>query len=244
MADGEFTVELLTLLMVFRRETRQRPHLVLAGGDRHFPVSERDRVHELLHAELNQLGLADGPELVPEIRHVLDVLQHAEVEYFGWVQHEDERFALLAAGIGEEALLLSRAGDEVRLSPFHVEHPGELVAHFIERLPDLPGAQISPFTIAEAELPRADGPTPHAVEAQRMDELFTLRRSGGGQLYTAVRDRAGERHQSPDKLDYLDTSAGRVLSYFTESAGVRELNIAPGSPERLAGKLVELQQTA
>ncbi|MQA08525.1 MAG: hypothetical protein GEU98_08220 [Pseudonocardiaceae bacterium] len=244
---GEITLDLLTFLMVLRRETRQRPHLVLAGGDRYIPLARRAEAREALDAELYQLGLVEDGQIHPDFQHTLNLLGNPRLEYFGWIQREHSNYTLLAVAARRDALLLSRTDDVVWLCPTVIEDAGELAARFVERLPDLGGANMRPFSVAETEL-QSIGRDPggnRTAESAQLEELFTLRRSGGGQLHAAVRDHTGERYQMPDKLDYIDTSAGRVLTYFTgNEPGARTLSIVPGSPQWLGDKLAELSETA
>ncbi|TCP57379.1 ESAT-6 protein secretion system EspG family protein [Tamaricihabitans halophyticus] len=256
MAHGELTLDLLTFLMVYRRETRQRPHLVFAGGDRYFPLENRAGAMQALDDELHQLGLLDGTRLQPDFQDTLGLLANARVEFFGWVQHEQSNFAVLAASVGKEALLATRTGEQVWLKPGKVENPGELAGQLVTLLPKVNPADIRPFAVNEADLASVgatanqgsllDRPrSAQAIELRQLEDLFKLRRSGGGALYAAIRDQQGNRHQVEDKLDYIDTVNGRVLSFFTgdgqaRARKTRTLNIAPGSPKWLSDKLATL----
>lgn len=261
----EVTLSMDTLSTVWRRENLGELHNVLVD----VPAwrdddAEREDLRRATD-ELGQRGLLSGRDLHPDLRDALNLVARPSTEYFGWVAYTDgetdTNIAVLIAAVGQQAVLVVRDGDTVRLGPARAEGMAEtLVGH----LPQVPPARGRSINLPEAEVrrlvadrmdaaPGAGRPLPadaynifgRASMAEDAKDLLTvmdLPRTGGGELYVAGRGRSGERHRCPNPVVYVDTQQGRWMTQLSNGrVGERWIVSAPASRQLLIGKLNEMR---
>jgi hypothetical protein len=206
-----------------------------------FTDAEGDRMAEAaMWQEFREVGLVDRRErLDADALDSLGALARPAVEYFAVFTERGAQHLVLVAALGNEAVVVVRAGDAVTLSSIaNRALPETLVSY----LPQVPPARVDAINIRLADLDAA-GDDPHAIllEAQpgaaRDAALARMLRNqpatGMGELYTAARDRWGNRALLTDPLLYRDSAVGRI---FVRYAG-DYLSIAPATPALLAQRL-------
>lgn len=177
-----------------------------------------------------------------EVAASLTVLCRPHTEFYGWLTHDDATTAVLAAATGREGVLALRSDSSVWLSTVPAK---QLAERLVAQLPDTPPATGHVTTVALADLHaanrngrvRARG----GVIARRADPdvrhvqwLMSLPVTGAGELYAAVRDDTGTRLTHDEPVEYVDTSAGRVLATKPDP---RHLRVGPGSRDDLVAEL-------
>jgi EspG family len=262
------TLALDTISTVWRRENLGEPHNVLV--DTVFWLDEEGERQALQRAgdDMAMHGLLMGRDLAPDFRDTLNVLARPSVEYFGWIGvNETEsskvsNIAVLAVSVGQDAVLVTRDGDQATIEPCSADGLAETL---VGKLPNVPAGHGRSVNLPEREMrqlrasrgPGAPGETkplpaeafdvfPRPSMAEDARDLFTvleLPRSGGGELYAAARARSGERRRCPHPLVYMDTEQGRWMSQLSgEAPGERWMVAAPASRPLLISRLHEMRE--
>jgi ESX secretion-associated protein EspG len=235
------TLPLTAAVRLLQTNNLGEPHAVLAGGERYYSPRFKEENDRELRA---QLGDTDPGDLYD----ALSLIQHADTEYYGWVDAGNGDEAILLAGLRGNGAMLIRSGDTVTIQRTGADRLAEtLVAHLPGTRPGR-GESIS-IRADEYGKPQSDSrmqvarsSRPHGV--RRMEALLAAPRFGGGKLYAATRDDEGRRVRSVDWVTYLDIEDyGRWLVYAAEGRGERAVTAVPGTPDRFAAKLHELART-
>jgi hypothetical protein len=239
---ARLSVQALTWLV--KAERIGEPHPVLAPAAMWYPPDEQDELHAAAREEIAALGWFDRRgRLEIEVTVALAILCRAETEFFGWITHNGSTVGVLAAGIGRHGLLAVRDGDSVWL-----RHVGRsvLAERLVDQTPDVSVGAGKPVTVSRAEVrgsvrgqrltEAAVQVGPAAVAVRRVQQLVALPRTGGGELYAAVRDAMG-RYRLGEPLRYTDTQYGR---YLTLALGRDQTLVAPASRAELLARLREL----
>jgi hypothetical protein len=79
--------------------------------------------------------------------------------------------------------------------------------------------------------------------ARRLDALLDAKRHAVTKLYAAKRDSSGFRQRSERWLTVLDLVDGRWALSVNQVRGERWINAAPGTPQLLSERLVELARS-
>lgn len=261
------TLALDTLSTVWRRENLGEPHNILV--DTVFWLDEEGERQALQRAgdDMAMHGLLMGRDLSPDFRDTLNVLARPSVEYFGWIgvfeseSTKGSNIAALGVSAGQDALLVTRDGDQVTIEPYSADGLAEAV---VGKLPNVPAGHGRSVNLPEREMrqlraqrgPGAPGEAktlpadafnvfPRSSMAEDARDLFTvleLPRSGGGELYVAARSRSGERRRCPHPLVYMDTEQGRWMSQLSGDApSDRWMVAAPASRALLISRLHEMR---
>lgn len=235
------TLPLTAIVRLLQTSNLGEPHVVLAGGERYYSprfAEENDR--ELRR----QLGDVD----TDDVYDALSLVQHADTEYYGWVDAGNGDEAILLAGLRGNGVMLIRSDDHVTLQRTGADRLAETL---VAQLPGTSPGWGESISIRADEYGKRQGGSrmqaarsarPHGV--RRMEALLAAPRFGGGKLYAAIRDDEGRRVRSMDWLTYLDIEDyGRWLVYAADGRGERSVTAVPGSPDRFAGKLHDLART-
>lgn len=195
--------------------------------------------------EFREVELVDRRgRLDAEALDSLAVLARPGVEYFAVFTDRHVQRAVVVAALGEEAVVVVRAGDAVTVSS---RGNGSLPETLVSLLPRARPARVEATTIRLAELDVVDDAAPVVLQdplpaADREVALLGILRSqaatGMGELYVAVRDRWGHRVVVADPILYRDSRAGRIVLRY---AGAY-LSIAAATPELLARRLEEARR--
>ncbi|MEU5690349.1 ESX secretion-associated protein EspG [Actinosynnema sp. NPDC020468] len=186
-------------------------------------------------ADLERLGLARGRQAHPDLARSLKLVANAGAEYYGFFSDGDgDTRSALVVRSGDDALrVVLRADAHFVLEPVRAQDAAQsLVAALPEAKPGRGGVLSLPEDAVDERRPRhrADDEggsflqpsTPtgaYAQEAQSVRDLLGQRRTGGGQLFAARRDRFGRKQRCATPLTYFDTDTGR---YLTTKEGGRD----------------------
>jgi hypothetical protein len=235
------TLPLTAVVRLVQTNNLGEPHVVLAGGERYYsPRFKAENDRELCR----QLGDVD----TDDVYDALSLIQHADTEYYGWVDAGNGDEAILLAGLRGNGVMLIRSGDDVTVSRTGSDRLAETL---VAQLPGTAAGRGESISVRADEYgrPRSDSrmqaarsTRPHGV--RRMEALLAAPRFGGGKLYAAIRDDEGRRVRSTDWVTYLDIEDyGRWLVYAADGRGERSVTAVPGSPDRFAAKLHDLART-
>ena len=237
------TLPLTAIVRLLQTNNFGEPHVVLAGGERYYSPRFKEENDRELRRQLSESD-ADPDD----VYDALSLIQHADTEYYGWVDAGNGDEAILLAGLRGNGVMLIRSGDHVTLRRTGSDRLAETL---VAQLPGTPPGRGESISIRADEYgkPRTDSrmqaarsSRPHGV--RRMEALLAAPRFGGGKLYAAIRDEEGRRVRSADWVTYLDIEDyGRWLVYAADGRGERSVTAVPGTPDRFAGKLHDLART-
>lgn len=242
------TVELsvFPLLSLMQKENLGEPHAVFAGGERYVSPRFADQAARVVQQELQDAGLGERGEF-DSFLDLVNIVQRASLEYYGWVTTSDEAYSVLVAAYGRNAVLVVRSGERVR---FERCDPDRMAETLVWRLPDNGVAHGEPFSVRHADFHaprgRAEGSvmrrsSPARPEgARRLDALLNAPRLAVAKLYTAKRDMNGVRQRSERWLTVLDLVDGRWALSVSQMRGERWINAAPGTHQHIGDKVLEL----
>jgi hypothetical protein len=242
------TVELsvFPLLSLMQKENLGEPHAVLAGGERYVSPRFADQAARVVQQELHDAGLGERGEF-DSFLDLVNIVQRASLEYYGWITTSDEAYSVLVAAHGRQAVLVVRSGERVRFERCDLDR---MVEAFVWRLPDNGVAHGEPFSVRHADFHaprgRAEGSvmrrsSPARPEgARRLDALLKAPRLAVAKLYTAKRDMNGIRQRSERWLTVLDLVDGRWALSVSQVRGERWINAAPGTHQHIGDRVLEL----
>lgn len=234
------------LLNLMRKEGLGEPHAVFAGGERYVSPRFSAEVERAVQQELADAGLGERRDLT-EFLDLVNVVQQANVEYYGWVTTTDEAYSVLVASHGRAAVLVVRSGERVRFEPCDLDR---MVETLVWRLPDVGVAQGEAFSVLHNDFHAPRGRTDGGVMrrtaparpegARRLDALLKTERITVAKLYAAKRDVNGVRHRSERWLTVLDTVRGRWALSVAESRRQQWIHVAPGTQQYISDRVLEL----
>lgn len=185
-----------------------------------------DPALDQLDHHLTSLGWLDRyGELEREISSSLAVLCRPDVSYYGWLTHDSDTIAVLAAAIGRKGVLAIRTADAIRLRSVS---PRDLAALLIAQLPEMQPGPGAPMCVSLSELRATDRRgrqrTRDGVvqrlsrpEVRRAQEMLALPTTGAGELYVG---------SNPTPLCYIDTAVGR---YAVATINPDTVRVVPGA---------------
>lgn len=252
MLQRELIVSQDTLLRALSWENLAEPHPVLIGVEYYRDEEAEREADQQAWAELGRLGLLEGNRLAPDFRDCLVVLSRPGNEFYAWIvggKEDSDVVGILVAAIGRDALTVTRAQGQVRITPARPETPAETL---IAQLPEHPPARAQSISVARAEYEQTtgstgevrltDAPNRTSPEARRLRSLLEEPRTRMIQLGTAARDRSARRRR--DKFAILDVDSGRWVNHLTGGGkqGDEWIVAAPATPQLLTRLLYERQQ--
>jgi hypothetical protein len=219
------------------------PHPIIGVNDLYLTDVIRADILRRTLTRLTDLDLATPNGLMPAFQHTLATIASATRELYAWSSfHYGDTGAILIASHGDHAVRLITDGTTVHLDPVDAE---QLAQHFVETLPDVPGARVRPIAITSTDYTsdrdRADPlAEPNAAEQQAnyLRELMRTERDAIHQMYAAVRDHQEVRHRSVpiSAIDLLHR--GRVVTFLSgDEGGPDIINLVPGTPTKLISVL-------
>ncbi|NIJ10767.1 hypothetical protein FHU38_001111 [Saccharomonospora amisosensis] len=243
MRSGRVDLPLSALAGVVEREGVGSLHLALQPEPMWLPQDERGDAESRVDKYLADAGLVDGRGRVDaDFLDWLPLLTHASVEYYGWLNHGDTTWSVLAASRGLQGLLAVRRDERVSLAPVS-RH--ELPQAAVGQLPDLVPGGGTHWSVRVCELREAGerGPNERALPNEIREIVKVLRRpvAGGGELYVAERDDVGRYRRLADPLHYVDTDWGRYLNYTSGCGADSVVHMAPGDPGAMVSALEVLR---
>lgn len=234
------------LLSLMQKESLGEPHAVFAGGERYVSHRFSAEAERGLRSDLADAGLGERRDF-DEFLDLVNVVQQASVEYYGWVTTTDEAYSVLVAAHGRAAVLVVRSGERVRFEPCDLDR---MVETLVWRLPDAGVAQGEAFAVRHADFhaPRGRGggtvmrrSAPARPEgARRLDTLLNAERRTVAKLYAAKRDMSGVRQRSERWLTVLDLVDGRWAVSVSQVRRERWINVAPGTHQYIGDRVLEL----
>jgi hypothetical protein len=241
-------ISVFPLLSMIQKENLGEPHALFAGGERYVSPRFADEAARVLQLELKEAGLGERRDYLDFVDTVT-IAQRATTEYYGWVTSVEETYAVLAASLGRQAVLLTRSGETVR---FERSDADRLLETLAWRLPDVPvgrGDAISvshndfhaPQRAAGSVMRRSTSARPEA--ARRLDALLKVQRHAVTKLYAAKRDSEGFRQRSEQWLTVLDLVDGRWALSVSQSRQQKWINAVPGTPGVIAARLTDLARS-
>jgi len=243
--DRPLTLSASALARTVNAENIGELHITLAPTAGWRPRAEEQAADATARAEIARHGGIDRRgRLDADLAATFRLLCSPQVEFYGWLNEGDRTIGVLVAAIGRDTVLAIRDGETVHLAQAQPERLPEVL---VAQTPDIPPGRGHTLTVALADLapppsarlsvgvrPRT-GP-PEVQQALRLAELPT---TGGGELYTAVRDSSGRRHSSPNPVRYADTVHGRWLN-VTLPGNEPRVVIAPADRRSLVSRLNDL----
>jgi hypothetical protein len=234
------------LLSLMQKENLGEPHAVFAGGERYVSPRFAEQAARVVQQELADAGL-ENPGDYGSFLDLVNVVQRASVEYYGWVTTTDEAYSVLVAAYGRSAVLVVRSGERVRFERCDLDR---MVETLVWRLPDHGVAYGEPFSVRHSDFHaprgRAEGSVMRRSSsarpegARRLDALLKAQRTAVAKLYTAKRDMNGVRQRSERWLTVLDLVDGRWALSVAQVRGERWITAAPGTHQHIGDKVLEL----
>ncbi|WP_186762866.1 ESX secretion-associated protein EspG [Lentzea tibetensis] len=199
---------------------------------------------------LEQLGLARGGQIHPDLASTLRLIAEATTEYYAFFSHEDSQTCTaLTVRNGDEAVRVVLTPDNTFvLEPIRPEDAAQALIAALPPTPPGKGGPISlPGDALEAKPQRYEDTgsfmqqsrptsTPHDQQVQQLRKIMSEQRTGGGQLYAAWRDSRGRKQRCENPLTFFDTISGRYITQKTSGW----LNVMPGDFTTLARLTAEL----
>jgi hypothetical protein len=234
------------LLSLMQKENLGEPHAVFAGGERYVSPRFSAEAERVVLRELAEAGLNERQDF-DSFLDLVNTVQRASLEYYGWVTTTDEAYSVLVAAHGRTAVLVVRSGERVRFERCDLDR---MVETFVWRLPDNGIAYGEPFSVRHSDFHaprgRAEGSVMRRSSAarpegaRRLDALLKAERVAVAKLYTAKRDMNGVRQRSDRWLTVLDLVDGRWALSVSQMRGERWINVAPGTHQHIGDKVLEL----
>jgi hypothetical protein len=234
------------LLRLMRKEDMGEPHPVFAGGERYISPRFAEEAERAVQQELRDSGLGERRDY-REFLDLVGVVQHADLEYYGWITTTEEAYSVLVASRGRAAVLVVRSGTRVRFEPCDLDR---MVETLVWRLPDVGVARGEAFAVPQAEFHapkgRADGGVmrrsmPARPEgARRLDTLLKKERVTVAKFYAARRDESGTRQRSERWVTVLDTVEGRWALTVSQVRRQEWIHVAPGTHQYVGDRVLEL----
>lgn len=245
LRTGSIELPVFPLLSLMQKENMGEPHAVFAGGERYVSPRFSAEAERVVRRELENSGLG-GTADFDAFLELVDIVQRATLEYYGWVTTTDESYCVLVATFGRAAVLVVRSGQRVR---FERCEPDRLAETLVWRLPDVGVAHGEPFSVRHTDFHAPRGRAEGSVMrrsvaarpegARRLDTLLKSRRVAVAKLYAAKRDVNGVRQRSDRWLTVLDLVDGRWALSVSQVRGEQWINAAPGTHQHVADKLFE-----
>ncbi|TDV41506.1 ESX secretion-associated protein EspG [Actinophytocola oryzae] len=211
---------------------------------------ERERIVASVWDGLARRGLGTPVDPYPPLTRLLDLLRRPDREIDGrlWV---DGELRILVAATGDEAVLATLSGGQLRLLP--AEATG-LPRYALSVLPPTPAGPGQSITLPTADFVAAAG------EATKQEELAAVLAARGvrdtdaktlaemigdivsrGQFGCAVRDKWGRRVRADRVISFFDTADGRYLQVRrVEENAAAWTTISPANPRRMLQHLTDL----
>jgi hypothetical protein len=239
-------ISVFPLLSLIQKENLGEPHAVFAGGERYVSPRFAAEAERVVQQELKEAGLGERSDYLDFV-DLLGVVQHANIEYYGWVTTTNESYGVLAAASGRSAVVLVRSGEHIRFERCDLDR---MVEGLVRRLPDIAVARGDSFSVRHADMHapharvagsvmrRSAAARPEA--ARRLDALLDARRAAVTKLYAATRDGNGVRQRSERWLTVLDLVEGRWALSVAQNRQERWIYAAPGTSRVLNDGLIEL----
>jgi hypothetical protein len=242
-------ISLSPLFSLLRKENLGEPHTLLAGGERYFSPRFAVAAEQVVEQEMKDAGLGDRADYLAFV-DLVNVLQQATSEFYGWVTGVDETYGVLVASCGRQAVSVARSGESVRFERCDAD---QMVEVLVQRLPEVTAGRGDSLSVSHAEFHASQSRTPGSVlrraagarpgGARRLDTLLDARRLHVTKLYAARRDAAGVRQRSERWVTVLDLVDGRWVLSVVESRQEKWINAAPGTSGVVGAKLMELART-
>lgn len=235
------------LFSLLQREDLGEPHTMLTGGERYFSPRFAVEAERVIQQELKDAGLGDERDY-QQLVELVTVVQHATVEFYGWVTGVDENYGVLVASHGRRAVSAVRVGDSVRFERCAAD---QLVEVLVSRLPEAPAGRGDSFSVGHADfhtrsragtVMRRTTPT-RPEQARRLDVLLDARRRYVTKIYAAKQDADGCRQRSERWVTILDLMDGRWVLSVTQARGEKWISAGPGTPQVISDRLVELARS-
>ncbi|CCH28599.1 hypothetical protein BN6_12730 [Saccharothrix espanaensis DSM 44229] len=213
-------------------------------------------------AELERLGLARGRQVHADLAKSLRLIADAGTEYYAFFNQDDgdTRTALVAQS-GDDALrVVLRPDKHFVLEPVRAQ---DAVQSLLSALPEAKpgrGGVLSLPADALEDKPRrrqfndddggsflqASRPTgTYVAEVQNIRKLLAEKRTGGGQLYAARRDRFGRKQRCATPLTFFDTITGRYVSAKSKGGdGTPWITVQPADFATLQNRMRQLSADA
>lgn len=245
MLDRPVTLPVSTLARTIRANNLGELHITLAPTTSWAPREAEQAADDQARAEIARLGLIDRRgRLDADLEASLTLLCKPRAEFYGWINEGDNTIGVLAAATGRDAILAVRNGDTAYLTQAEPERLPELL---VAQTPEVAPARGQAITVALADMRQAPtgrmtvgvGTRQGSAESRLAERIMETPTTGGGQLYTAVRDSMGRRLSVDHPLRYADTIHGRWLNLTVAGSEPRVI-IAPADRRALVGRLHDM----
>jgi hypothetical protein len=179
---------------------------------------------------LEQLGLARGGQIHPDLAASLRLIVEASVEDWAFFSHEDSpTCSVLTARNGDDAIRVMLTPDNVFvIDPIR---PEDTAQSLIAALPPTPPGKGGPISLPGDALEQKPvryedtgsfmqqsrpTSTPNDTLLAQLKQIMGQPRTGGGQVYSAKRDHLGRKQRCVAPLTYIDTTSGRYVAAKSE----------------------------
>lgn len=189
--------------------------------------AERRQLEEQAWSELHRAGLTRHGALDGDVAAAIGVLDRAAYELYGYFAAAEEKpWSVTVAVRGDTAVLARVDNGTVTMESIRPTNVCEALLATLPALGKASGTALSaPQNIvngaersSDSILQRSGGPEGDARAAERMRAALARPRLGGGQFYSARRDRWGKRTRNATVVSVVDTVDGRYLAETRRNA--------------------------
>jgi hypothetical protein len=245
--DRPLKLSVDTIARTVKAERLGELHLTVAPEALWFPRDEDERAERAAREELAGAGGIDGRGRVDaDMVALLAMLCTPRAEFYGWVSHKKQTRGALVAVTGRTAVLVTQDDGVVTIAPVNPEAPAEAL---VAQAPEVPPGRGQVVTVFAEDVRTSAGGRQRTAsgvgtrqappEVREVQRISSLRTTGGGQLYTALRGSTGRRVGAPHPLRYADTDQGRYLNLSLPDGRVM---VGPADRRALAGRLYEMHR--
>jgi hypothetical protein len=237
------------LFSLLQAENLGEPHTILAGGERYVSPRFYGGFERVVRQELSDAGLGDKRDYL-EFLDLVNVVQRASSEFYGWVTGAGQDYGLLVASLGRQAVSVLRVGETLR---FERRDADQMVDALVWSLPEVAAGRGEAVSVSHAEFHASQSRAPGSVMrrasaarpegARRLDALLDLPRRYVSKIYAAKRDAGGNRQRSERWLTVLDLVDGRWALSVTQARRQKWIRAAPGTPQLVGDWVTELART-
>lgn len=237
------------LFGLLQKENLGEPHILLAGGERYSSPRFAVEAERVVQQELKDAGLEDRGDYL-EFVDLVNVVQRATAEFYGWVVGVDGSYGVLVASCGRKAVSVVRSGENVRLERCDVDQVAEAL---VSRLPEVSAGRGDSISVSHGDFHAARSRKSGSVMrrtaaarpdgARRLDALLDAQRLHVTKIYAARRDARGIRSRSEWWVTVLDLVEGRWALSVAQRRGEKWISAAPGTSQSIGDKLGELARS-
>jgi hypothetical protein len=257
---GNITVSRLTWDVVRQANGIEEQHHILHVPTPQVSLADVPALQRDAFAELENVGLARGTNVDPELLGVIRMLAAPPLELHGWVSRPNRPTLSAVAASGPGGAILAFADEtDIHVRPIRSD---DLAVSIVGLMPPLrPGRGQSvsiPWDVYRELIENgayhesgSGGFLEQNTQRTRLERdadvllaLLKQPRLGGGRIYGAARPKLGRKRKTEFPVTYLDNESGRwLLKHKPSSNGDVWAVATPATPDLLVTELTDLLTT-